>query len=137
MPSPSPLSPYARAFFTNEMVELHRATLVAAADRARVRFEDMIAHAGVRGEWRQVAGLPANLTNVIALHARYADVVIVGQADPEEDEPNHAREAGRTDPRHRPAGAGDSLHRRLPNDRRAGAGRLARSIRRETTYIEC
>ena len=83
---------YARAFFTDEMVELQRATLVAAADRARVRFEDLIAHAGVRGEWRQVAGLPANLTNVIALHARYADVVIVGQADPEEDEPKVTRE---------------------------------------------
>ena len=41
------------------------------------------------GRWR---AWPANLTNVIALHARYADVVIVGQADPEEDEPKVTRE---------------------------------------------
>ena len=85
------ISRTARAFFTDAAIALQRSALTAAAERARDRFEDLIAHAGVRGEWRQVASKPTSLAKVIAVHARYTDLAIVGQADPEEDEPEVTR----------------------------------------------
>ena len=90
------ISRTARAFFTDAVIALQRSALTAAAERARDRFEDLIAHAGVRGEWRQVASKPTSLAKVIAVHARYADLAVVGQADPEEDEPEVTRESCRT-----------------------------------------
>jgi nucleotide-binding universal stress UspA family protein len=85
------ISRTARAFFPDEAIALQRSALTAAGERARDRFEDLIAHAGVRGEWRQAASQPARLAKVVAVHARYADLAVVGQADPEEDEPEVTR----------------------------------------------
>lgn len=44
-------------------------------------FRDALRRQGVEGEWRFVEGLPAE---TVALHARYADLAIVGQVDPEQ-----------------------------------------------------
>ena len=85
------ISRTARAFFTDAAIALQRSALTAAAERARDRFEDLITHAGVRGEWRQVASKQSSLAKVIAVHARYTDLAVVGQADPEEDEPEVTR----------------------------------------------
>jgi nucleotide-binding universal stress UspA family protein len=53
---------------------LANATTIETAFRDRMRLE------GMPGEWRQVEGL---LAEQIALHARYADLVIIGQDDPD------------------------------------------------------
>ncbi len=54
--------------------ELDRTNELEAQFRARLRRE------GIAGEWRFVESLPAP---TVALHARYADLTIVGQVDPE------------------------------------------------------
>jgi len=47
-------------------------------------FEDHMRRFGLsnRSEWRSVSGEP---TDVVALHGRYADLVVVGQVDPRRD----------------------------------------------------
>jgi len=51
-------------------------------DRARERFDEAVRRSGAtaRAEWRSAAGHP---TTVAALHARYCDLMLIGQSDPE------------------------------------------------------
>lgn len=44
------------------------------------RFEEALKNNAIEGEWRCVDGLAAE---TVAIHARYADLTIVGQGDPE------------------------------------------------------
>ena len=60
----------------------------AQAVRAETLFEERVRLAGINGEWRRVTGAPVQ---IIALHGRYVDIVIVGQRDP-------AGESGIDDP---------------------------------------
>lgn len=54
------------------------------AQAAAARFDDAMRRFGLtdRSEWRAVRGNP---TDAVALHGRYADLVVVGQTDPERD----------------------------------------------------
>lgn len=55
----------------------------AEIDRAaqiETEFRDMLRRGGIEGEWRFVESLPSE---TVSLHARYADLTIVGQIDPE------------------------------------------------------
>jgi nucleotide-binding universal stress UspA family protein len=51
----------------------------ARAREVRVSFEAAVARWNIKGEWRTDGGLP---TTEAATHARYADLVIVGQSSP-------------------------------------------------------
>ena len=68
---------------------------IRAAGDAEVagRVEAMVAAQdtpiGVTREWRDVTG---PLCDTVALHARYADLVVIGQAEPESDSPRLADE---------------------------------------------
>lgn len=62
------------AFVKLRDAELDKAKSVEA------RFREGLRRQGLEGEWRFVEGLPAE---TVALHARYVDLAIVGQADPE------------------------------------------------------
>ncbi|MBK8907946.1 MAG: universal stress protein [Rhodospirillales bacterium] len=55
----------------------------SAAAAAEADFNDRVARAGVSGEWRLVEG---PVPETLALHARYCDLAVVGQRDPEGDE---------------------------------------------------
>ena len=55
-----------------------RTQAIAAAEPVRLNFEDQIRRAGVSGEWRMVEGLAPEM---LSLHARYADMSIIGQQD--------------------------------------------------------
>lgn len=61
----------------------------ALADGARLEAlaREVIRREAISGEWRQVEGATAEQ---VALHARYADIVVVGQSDPEGDAPHAA-----------------------------------------------
>jgi nucleotide-binding universal stress UspA family protein len=50
-------------------------------DAAKAEFESHARKAGIEAEWRARAGDPPT---VAAVHARYADLAIVGQSDPDE-----------------------------------------------------
>jgi nucleotide-binding universal stress UspA family protein len=62
------------AYATMRNVELDR------AKQAEARFREALRREGLAGEWRFVESLPAE---TMSLHARYADLAIVGQIDPE------------------------------------------------------
>ncbi|EKV27573.1 Universal stress protein UspA [Caenispirillum salinarum AK4] len=49
-----------------------------ASDRAHKLFEDKVRAGGVRAEWRSVEG---NLIDQVCLHAKYTDLVVIGQRD--------------------------------------------------------
>ena len=53
------------------------------AEEAEERFAERTARTAVRGEWRLMAG---DLTDAIVTSAHYADIVIVGQTDPNDDD---------------------------------------------------
>jgi len=73
---------YIRAQITNEILEHHDRLIVDAAEQAKQMFTERTNQQGLTAEWRCVEG---DLIPVLALHARYADVAIVGQRDPEGD----------------------------------------------------
>jgi nucleotide-binding universal stress UspA family protein len=53
----------------------------AEADRVRGHFEECVARRGVSAEWRMATGFPSETT---AVHGRYADLVVLGQIDPDD-----------------------------------------------------
>lgn len=63
-----------------EIVDRIRAETVEAAKPIEASFRECLRRNGIEGEWRQVEGLPHS---TVALHARYADLCIVGQPDRE------------------------------------------------------
>ncbi|MCA3276074.1 MAG: universal stress protein [Roseomonas sp.] len=65
-----------------ELMEQMRQAALAAGVKLKAAFEAALARKGIMGEWRQVEGTtPENL----ALHGRYADLLVLGQDDPESD----------------------------------------------------
>lgn len=68
-----------------EIVERIRGEAKEAAAPVEAAFRDCLNRNGLQGEWRLVEGSPPG---VVALHARYADVCIVGQ--PNRDQPQDA-----------------------------------------------
>jgi nucleotide-binding universal stress UspA family protein len=68
-----------------EIVERIRAEAVEAAKPVEAAFRESLRRNGIEGEWRLVEGPPPA---TVALHARYADLTIVGQ--PNREEPQDA-----------------------------------------------
>ncbi|GAB4478986.1 MAG: universal stress protein [Burkholderiaceae bacterium] len=65
------------------LAELQRRTLAELVRDAQARFEAGVKAAGIaRSEWRTAEG---DIAEAVALHARYADLVIVNQTDPDAD----------------------------------------------------
>jgi nucleotide-binding universal stress UspA family protein len=65
-----------------ELLEIQRQAVADLAEAAADTFQNLTGREGLSAEWRAVdGGLARNLN----LHARYADVVVVGQAD--DDDP--------------------------------------------------
>lgn len=54
-----------------------------AAARARQTFDEVTAAAGIAAEWRMAEG---EVVDALATHARYADLTVVGQTDPDADD---------------------------------------------------
>ena len=79
--TPLTLPSYIDAQLPEEVRESHRLLCLEQAARAKEMFEARMADAGLTGrsEWRVGYGEP---TDLAALHARYADLVVVGQIDP-------------------------------------------------------
>lgn len=62
-----------------DIVERLRATATAEAARAKAAFTDRLRRDFLQGEWRLVEG---EAGETVALHGRYVDLVVFGQADP-------------------------------------------------------
>jgi nucleotide-binding universal stress UspA family protein len=61
-----------------QLVDQIRADAVAAAAQVETAFREVLRREGLDGEWRLVEG---NLPATVALHARYADLTVVGQVN--------------------------------------------------------
>jgi len=70
-----------------EIVERIRAEAVEAAKPVEAAFRECLRRNGIEGEWRLVEGPPPV---TVALHARYADLTIVGQPNREEPQDTDA-----------------------------------------------
>lgn len=66
------------------VIERLREEALAAAAEVETRFRETVRREGIDGEWRLAEGVSAEL---VALHARYADLAVVGQEGPEGDQP--------------------------------------------------
>lgn len=62
-----------------ELLEAQRKAIRERAEEAEKGFTDAVDRAGISSEWRSVEG---DLMRTLSLHSRYADLLIIGQADP-------------------------------------------------------
>lgn len=66
---------------TRYLLEIQEKLSAEAEQAAKARFDEGVRAAGIaRFEWRSVDGA---IADAVALHARYADLVVVNQTDPE------------------------------------------------------
>lgn len=83
LPPPDVFAGYPTVFMdlgnADDMVERMRRVRLEEAEGLRARFEAAVTAAGVRGEFRVAEG---ESEAVLALHGRYADLLVVGQPDP-------------------------------------------------------
>lgn len=64
-----------------QLAQVFRQHFDGGEQSARSAFERVAADAGLSREWRSVTG---DVLKLVSLHARYADLVVVGQADRED-----------------------------------------------------
>ncbi|MBL6457365.1 universal stress protein [Belnapia sp. T6] len=62
-----------------ELLDTMRRDALAEAAKAEAAFHEKLRREGIAGEWRLVEGVTPEQ---VALHARYADLTVIGQADP-------------------------------------------------------
>lgn len=65
-----------------EVAEVQRKYVAEAADKAKELFNEHCERTGLNSEWREAEG---DLLDVATISAKYSDLVIVGQSDPEHD----------------------------------------------------
>ena len=86
-------APYIQGFVRQHLGEdlLRRQAefLVETAGRAEADFNERAQRAGISAEWRTVEGA---IEPALALHGRYSDIVVVGQHDPEHEQPGTERD---------------------------------------------
>ncbi|MBF0307131.1 MAG: universal stress protein [Alphaproteobacteria bacterium] len=80
---------FIKAQFGPEVIEIQRRYVAEAVEAAEKRFVHHATLAGVPYEWRVVDG---DVVDQVNLHARYADLTVIGQPDPETQEANDHRE---------------------------------------------
>lgn len=68
-----------------EMIERMRADALAEAAGIEATFNETLRRDALSGEWRCVEG---SSPEHVSLHARYADLVVLGQADPQDGQPS-------------------------------------------------
>ena len=73
-----------------QITETFRQEALAAAEDAKARFWELIRREGLEGEWREVED---NTDETVALHARYADLTVLGQPNYHEFGTSAARNA--------------------------------------------
>lgn len=82
--------PFAGGNGAEEIVRRMRSDAATASTCVATAFRDLLQREGVEGEWRFVEGhVPAT----VALHARYADLTVVGQPNPYDSRDETNRDA--------------------------------------------
>ena len=87
-PTATPLVPgYIAGNFPDELLQMQEAEARERAEAAVQSFREAAERLGVSVETRVESCTSANLTALIALHARYADLTVMGQVDPDDAAP--------------------------------------------------
>jgi nucleotide-binding universal stress UspA family protein len=73
------LPSYAEAHIPNEIIKAQRAAFAAQAAASEQAFGRIAKQSSIRWEWRCVED---RRIDALSLHARYSDLLVVGQADP-------------------------------------------------------
>ena len=68
-----------------ELLETQRQDALAEAAQIEAAFQERLQRDGIAGEWRLIEGVASEQ---LALHARYADLAVVGQPDPAGGQPS-------------------------------------------------
>ncbi len=79
--APATISPFLADQFRPEALDEAQARAAQQRERARELFEECTRGAKPSAEWLEVRGDPAE---AVATYARYADLAVLGQVDPEE-----------------------------------------------------
>lgn len=79
-----PLSSYIREYVPPDVRATMASQAKARADAALARFGEAVAASGIAYETRLDEALDTTLPGVLSMHARYADLLVLGQVDPEE-----------------------------------------------------
>ena len=66
-----------------EVIESQAERANERAAEAKTRFEEGVARLGIEAEWREAEG---DAADVVSLNAKYADLTVVGQANPDDPE---------------------------------------------------
>jgi nucleotide-binding universal stress UspA family protein len=66
-----------------EILEVQRTQVLERGQAAATRFDKALEQSGRPGASRMVTGLDIDAARVVALHARHADLVILGQEEPD------------------------------------------------------
>lgn len=75
---------YLAAQMPSDILERQAAESKKAADKAVARFEEAARRAGVRSEARSARAYPDEVEDLLGLNGRYADLVVLGQHDPDD-----------------------------------------------------
>lgn len=76
------IPPYADGgYVPADLIESQAERAREQAAAARTRFEEHMGRVGMESEWREAEGYAAD---VVGLNAKYADLTVVGQADPDD-----------------------------------------------------
>jgi nucleotide-binding universal stress UspA family protein len=67
------------AILLGDLMDTLRGRALAEAAQVEAAFQEALRREGIAGECRQVEGMAPE---TVALHARYADLAVIGQADP-------------------------------------------------------
>ena len=78
--APPDLPPYVEAQLTRELLQAHERLVSQERDACQAGFDAAFKGASVSAEWRASEGDEAD---ILQLHGRYADLVVLGQEDPE------------------------------------------------------
>lgn len=78
------LPPFLTSQFGPEIEKVRNVFNAEAAQEARAFFDQLKPHYGVTAEWRDVDG---TLAENVGLHARYADVTVIGQSEEDDGDP--------------------------------------------------
>ena len=76
-----------------DVIEQMRAVRLAEIAPAEAAFRAALAAEGLEGEWRCIEGV---VDETVALHTRYADLVVIGQPDPNETSSKASAVSART-----------------------------------------
>jgi len=72
---------YIAAELPADILNAQRSLLEKGRDKAKAEFSEQMRKAAIKGEWRALEGTPGEM---VSMSARYSDLVIVGQNDPDE-----------------------------------------------------